>query len=148
MQIFLFVLFALASGCSLSVMAGMNGRMHHYVGSSYWATFISFLVGAIVLFFFTLPVQQNWPSVATMRTIPWWLWTAGVIGAGYVLCTVVVAPRLGASVFFSLLIVGQMTTALLLDHFGLLGFAMQRITPVRVIGVVLVIGGALILRIF
>jgi transporter family-2 protein len=140
------VLCALAAGCGLSLQAGVNSELRTATGSGVWAAFASFIVGAVALFFFTLPVRQHWPTVALLKAAPWWVWSGGVIGAAYVLSTILIAPRLGATAFFSMVIAGQLAASLFLDRFGLLGFAAQRITPLRIVGLLLVMAGAYCVR--
>ena len=60
-------------------------------------------------------------------------WLAGIAS--------VAGPRLGAAAMLGLVVAGQMTESLLLDHFGVLGMAQQVITPWRLLGVGLVIAG-------
>jgi uncharacterized membrane protein YdcZ (DUF606 family) len=43
-------------------------------------------------------------------------------------------------------VAGQMTCALLLDQFGLVGVPLHRTTPARFLGAVLVVAGVLLLR--
>ena len=142
------VVCALAAGFGLSLQAGINNELRAATGSGVWAAFASFLVGAMALFFFTLPVQQHWPAIAPLKTLPWWVWSGGLIGAAYVLSTILIAPRLGATAFFSLVIAGQLAASLFLDRFALFGFAAQRISPLRILGLLLVMAGAYCVRSF
>ena len=50
-------------------------------------------------------------------------WTGGIIGAVYVCCVIILAPKIGAANTLGLVVGGQMVLAIILDHFGLLGFA-------------------------
>nr|PZM98906.1 MAG: hypothetical protein DIU74_13095 [Pseudomonadota bacterium] len=53
-------------------------------------------------------------------------------------------PKLGAAAMLALIVAGQMTSSLLIDHFGVLNLAQQSITLWRVFGVGLVVVGAVI----
>jgi transporter family-2 protein len=57
-------------------------------------------------------------------------------------------PRIGVAMTISLIIAGQLITALVMDHFGLLGLEVRQVTPLRVAGVVLVGLGAVLIRKF
>ena len=56
----------------------------------------------------------------------------------------VLAPRVGALVLGATAVTGQLLTAVVLDHFGLLSFARQPATLSRIAGVILLIAGVLL----
>ena len=60
--------------------------------------------------------------------------------------TIYLAPRLGATSMLAWLLAGQMLASLLLDHYGWLGFPEQPINWTRLLGVSLLIAGALLVR--
>jgi transporter family-2 protein len=76
------------------------------------------------------------------------MWTGGVLGAFFVTVTVVVARELGAVSMLSLLIAGQMLAAVVLDHFGWAGFSVQGVSVLRLVGVVLLVTGAVMIQKF
>ena len=84
MTLLLLIALALAAGCSLSIQAGVNGRLGAESGLPVWATMASFLIGLIFLLPFTLVPRVAWPTIETMTAVRWWAWTGGLIGAAYV----------------------------------------------------------------
>ena len=74
------------------------------------------------------------------------MYLGGLLGAVYVLGATVLAPRLGAATLMALIVTGQLITATIIDHNGWLGFAGHPITPTRVIGAVLLVGGVILVR--
>ena len=68
-----------------------------------------------------------------------------VLGAFYVASSVIVGPRLGAATLLALVVLGQLGTSLLVDHFGWLGFPHHPLTVVRVLGAALLFGGVLLI---
>jgi transporter family-2 protein len=52
----------------------------------------------------------------------------------------------GALLFFVCIIGGQLVGAILADHLGLFGLAVRHVTAERLIGVALVLGGALLVQ--
>jgi transporter family-2 protein len=74
--------------------------------------------------------------------VPPWAWLAGVCGAIYLLSQLIAAPRLGAALYMSLAVTGQVVAAVVLvDHFGLLHLPQHAASPGRVLGVVLIVAG-------
>ena len=141
----LLLLFAVVAGSFLPLQAGVNARLAHYVGGPVRASMISFFVGAVVLLVVALLFTRGGakPSEA-----PWWAWIGGALGAFYVTSTVVVPVRIGAAAFFGILVAAQLVTSVFADQFGWLGFEQKDITPLRAVGVALLVAGALLVRIF
>ncbi|MEZ0369787.1 MAG: DMT family transporter, partial [Candidatus Sericytochromatia bacterium] len=81
-----------------------------------------------------------------LQSAPLWVWLAGVIGAFYVTSVIILAPKLGAALTFSLVVLGQMALSLLMDHFAWLGIPQHSFSFWRMLGVALIIGGVAILR--
>jgi bacterial/archaeal transporter family-2 protein len=141
----LLLLFAVVAGSFLPVQAAVNARLTHYVGGPVRASMISFFVGAVVLLIVALLFTRGG---AKPSDAPWRAWVGGALGAFYVTSTVVVPVRIGAAAFFGILVAAQLVTSVLADQFGWLGFEQKDISPLRAAGVALLIGGALLVRIF
>jgi transporter family-2 protein len=71
-----------------------------------------------------------------------------MLGAFYLLTTILVPPRIGVAAFFSLVVLGQLCASLIFDHFGLLGLPIHPVNPWRVLGVALLIAGVALIRRF
>lgn len=137
---------ALAGGAFLTIQAGINSQLRHQLGQPVVAALVSFIVGTAALMLYLLALRVDWPVADRWGSVPWWVWTGGLIGAAYVTATVILAPRLGAGLFTTVVVTGQLLTALLLDHYGWLGFAEQPLTLGRWIGAALLIAGVVLIR--
>ena len=107
----------------LPIQFGINAQLAEWVGGSVRAAFVSFLVGAFALFIAVLVAARGWPDRA--GDAPWWVWTGGLLGAFYVLGSIVTAPKLGAATLVALILAGQAIASLAVDHFGWVGFEEQ-----------------------
>ena len=83
---------------------------------------------------------------AGLRGVPWWAWTGGLYGVVYVSISAFAAPRLGLASMLTIAIAAQLIAALTIDHFGWLRLAQSPISLVKVMGVVLVLGGVVLVR--
>ena len=83
---------------------------------------------------------------ATWGRSAWWHWSGGLLGAVYIVGTIVLAPRLGAATLIAGLVAGQMAASLIVDHFGWVGFAEHQITPLRLAGALLIVLGVVLVR--
>ena len=140
------LLFALAAGAMLPIQAGVNSQLSDWLGSPVRASFVSFAVGTIALLAVVLVAARGIASGHKVQDAPWWLWIGGLLGAFYVLASVVTAPRLGAAGFIAVILAGQSACSLVLDHYGWVGFEQRTATPGRLAGVGLVAAGVLLIR--
>ncbi len=136
------------AGCLMPVQPAVNAVTAVYMNSPYLASFFSFLTGTVALGLLCLALRLPWPDGKIVAGLPWWAWTAGPMGAFFVTMTIVAVPRLGTMSVMALLIAGQMTVSLVMDHYGLLGVAPQPITLWRILGAVLLFVGVVLIRKF
>ncbi len=142
----LFLLLALAAGVLLPVQAGLNAQLRAALGSPVAAALVSFLVGTAGLASVALLLRTPLPLGRAWAITSPWQWSGGLIGAVYVLAAIVLAPRLGAATLIAAVVAGQMITSLVLDQYGLVGFPVHSLTPVRLLGAVLVIAGVILIQ--
>ena len=72
-------------------------------------------------------------------------WLGGLIGASYIIATLQLGPKIGAALLLALILAGQMTASLVVDHFGLLGFPHHPVNVARLAGAVLLVVGAILI---
>jgi bacterial/archaeal transporter family-2 protein len=145
---FLLIIMAFISGAILPIQATINFRLSKNVGGPIIAAFVSFAVGTIGLLIYLISWRQLNFRELFVHTSPWWIWIGGLLGTFYVAAIVMLVPRLGVALAFSLVIAGQTITALIFDHFGWLGMAVREISLGKIIGVVLLIAGVVLIRKF
>jgi bacterial/archaeal transporter family-2 protein len=138
------MLFALLAGAMLPIQFGINAQLAEWLGGSVRSAFVSFVVGATALLVVVLIAARGWPDRA--GDAPWWVWTGGLLGAFYVLGSIVTAPKLGAATLVALILAGQALASLAVDHFGWVGFDEQPVTLLRVLGILLLAGGVALVR--
>ena len=142
----LLILLAMLVGVVLPVQSGVNAQLRIGLGHPLLAAFVSFAVGTIALLGLNLALRTSVPSGEALGRLSWWHWIGGLLGATYIYLAIVLAPRLGAATLVASIVTGQMVTSLILDHFGLIGYPQQSITPARFVGALLVIGGVLLIQ--
>lgn len=138
---------AFLAGVALPIQIGINTTVAR-VSSPFWASTISFAVGTAGLMLIILMTRQPAPTAALFASLPLWAWLAGVLGAFYVTVTIVAAPKIGAALLVTLVVAGQMSAALVVDHLGAFNFPVQSISPQRLLGAFLIVMGVLLIRKF
>lgn len=145
----LYILLMLAAGAGIAAQIAVNAQLRIATGSALWAANIVFAVSMAVALlaiagtavFSTLPS----PAPALWRA-PAWVWTGGLFGAVYVVLAILLADRMGAALVSATGIFGQLCASILIDHYGWFGMPVQRATPARLIGAVLLGVGVVLIR--
>jgi transporter family-2 protein len=140
-----YILLAIAAGAVLPLQVGVNSVLRQGIGSPIVAALISFVVGTACLLAYALATRAAWPTAQMLAKLPVWAWLGGALGAYYVATAIVVAPKLGAANLVCLTIAAQLFASLLLDHYGLIGFAQHGINTARVVGALLLIVGTVMI---
>ena len=143
-----FVGLALVVGMFLPVQAGINTELKRFVQEPVWAAFISFAVGTVALLVFGLVQGLPAQGLTASFGAPVWTWTGGFFGAFFVAASVVLTLKLGATAMSAFIIAGQLAASVLLDHYGVLGYAVHEVNPMRLLGAALVLAGAVLVRFF
>jgi transporter family-2 protein len=141
-----YYLFAVVAGAMLPFQFGINSVLARYVDGAARASLVSFTVGTLSLLLAVLLFYRGAPSSEKLAGAPWWVWIGGILGAFYVLGSVVTAPKLGAATLVALILAGQAVASLTVDHFGLVGFDENPVTPGRLLGIALVAAGVVLVR--
>src|SRR6478735_2055361 len=144
-NIYFYILLALAAGAMMPTQAATNNKMAGVVESPILAAFISFFVGTVALFVYMLLSGSPLGNLSSAKDAPAIAWIGGLLGAFFVTAAVMLVPRLGVAMTFSLIIAGQMIVTLVIDHFGLLGVPMKEVSLARIAGIVLIAGGVVLI---
>ncbi|GAB2952650.1 DMT family transporter [Hymenobacter coalescens] len=143
------MLLAVSMGALLPVQAALNTRLARAADGPVVAALASFAIGTLTLLLIAVAAGMRLTGLAeAARTQSPTVWLGGVIGAFYVGSVTILTPRLGVALTFGLLIAGQLLLSVLFDHFGLFGLPMQRLSPGRVAGVLLLLIGVVLIRRF
>lgn len=139
---------ALGVGVLLSFQAGINAELRRTLGSPVNAAVVSFAVGTAALLVVSLVTRQAWTPLLPLGSAPAWIWLGGLCGALYVALATVLVPRIGAGSTIALSIAGQVLASVVIDAVGLVRVPVHPVSVLRVVGALLVIGGAVLVQRF
>jgi transporter family-2 protein len=138
----LIFVFILVSGALRSVEAGCQNSLKLAMKNMWLCGVISYsvaLTGCLIVL--GLSSLKPWPTMADVKAMPRWAPFGGLLGGAAILAMITVASQVGVSTLNALLIAGQMFIALLLDHFGLMGFARRAASVQRFAACVMITVG-------
>ncbi len=129
----------LLAGIGIPILAAMNASLGKHLNSpvaaSAFAFFIAFSIALLAL------IINDKSFLKEITTAPKHLFFAGAFIAFYVLSITFVAPQFGVgnAIFFVLL--GQMLSAAIIDHYGLFGAQINQLSMMRFAGVLVMVLG-------
>lgn len=141
-----FVLLVIVVGVVLPAQAGINAELRRNLGHPLLAGLVNFGGGFLILLLAALVARTGIPRWSTLSGAPWWAYLGGACGASLVLAGVVAAPRLGAALLIASLVMGQLVASVVIDHFGVLGYAVRPVSLARIAGIALLASGVFLIQ--
>ncbi|AFM42038.1 hypothetical protein Desaci_3134 [Desulfosporosinus acidiphilus SJ4] len=134
---------AAISGIAMAVQGSLNSLLSEKT-SLLSATFVVHIIGTFVallaLLAYKTPIfKQHWMSV------PWYLYLGGVLSVVIVGLVAVSIPKIGVCNATTAIIIGQVATAVLIDHFGWFGIHRLPWNQWQLLGIILFAAGAKLL---
>jgi transporter family-2 protein len=133
-------------GGLIALQAPINSALGKAIGT-WQAAAVSFVIGTLLLVAIVLLAAGGFGDLGQARHISWYYLTGGVLGAAYVTTVLVTVRPLGAGGVTAATIAGQLTAAVIVDAFGVLGVEKQPVTVARLLGVAMLgLGTYLVVR--
>jgi bacterial/archaeal transporter family-2 protein len=139
------LLLSVGLGVVLTVHLAMNGMVGAAINNPRVGNALFWCVGAAMAVLIGLSGWQSGALSSLARVNPILL-TAGAMGASLVFGIAYLIPRVGAGPFTYALLAGQIVSAMVLSHYGWLGSPKQPITPMGVVGVVVMVIGVILTK--
>lgn len=146
----LLLLAAFGTGVLVALQSRINGELGQRLGDGFFAAFISFGSGFVILAIASLfwrPGRRGIARVASAvrtRRIPWWYVVGGSAGAFFVLTQSLVVGLVGVALFTVGVVAGQTVSSLLVDRRGIGTMPPKAMTPQRLIGAMLALAAVVL----
>ncbi len=144
MQLFLYMVAGVVVGAMVSTQPPLNAILARGLGSAYAAVAVAIFTAFFCSLLILLATGNARIAPSALVAVPWWVYLSGVFGAIFVGAGVAIAPVTGALLFFVCIVAGQLIGSMVCDHFGAFGLQVRQISPARIAGVALVLGGAIL----
>jgi bacterial/archaeal transporter family-2 protein len=129
-------------GLALGVQHPLNGHLGSEIGDLP-AAVVSFALGGLVLLAL-LAARREITRLAGIARVPWRYRAGGAIGAVIVTASLALVDTIGAGALAAATVTGLAIASLALDRAGALGLRRRPLTPRRLAGVLLVVGGTVL----
>ena len=141
--------------CAFGVFIGMcsaaqtaiNAQVGRLLGAAMKATAVSSMEALPWIVLVMLLLSRRIPvSLAGARQTRPWMWLGGVFGAAYIFSNAWLSSRIGTGLAVVSILIGSTAGGLVIDHFGFFGADRQSLTPVKLLGIVVMLAGAALIR--
>jgi len=138
------IIIAVVGGVAVALQGQFMGLIDKGIGTRE-SVFITYASGGVLAGLVMLASRGG--NLRSWQEVPWFAFSAGMLGLVIVTTISYTVPRLGLSKAFTIIVASQFITAALLDHFGVLGAVMRPLDLSRLLGFgVLILGVWLIMR--
>lgn len=139
------LLLAFISGVLMAVQGALNAGLSKVIGLLE-TTFVVHITGTILIGLLLFGLRMGKGNLSAFAEAPWYVYLGGIVGVGIIYLVAASIPEVGAANATTAIIVGQVLTAILIDHFGAFGLEQSSYGWNQIIGLVLLaIGGKLLL---
>ena len=138
------LLLAALAGSLMAVQGAVNSALGKTIGLPRTNLFVQITGAAVAATLLVLPWQAP-GSFREITRVPWYTLWGGLLGAVIVFAVAFGVTKVGAGAATTSIIVAQLLTAYLIDHFGLLGVEHVAFSLVKMAGIVLIAGGGWLL---
>jgi transporter family-2 protein len=130
-------------GVVLAVHLAMNGQVGNVMKNPRVGNALFWIIGAVTA---TIIGLTGWRegALVPLKMVNPLLLTAGILGGCLVFAIAWVMPQIGAGPAMITLLAGQVIGGLIVSHFGWLGSPVDPISPMKLLGVAVMIGGVCI----
>lgn len=138
------------TGTIFTVQSAVNGRLRTVTANPIFASLASFSTGVLTLLvliplFHVLGIYEI-PALERLLQIEPWMLMGGIIGTVLVVGSILIPKRIGFASYFSMLVTGQLVGSVICDAIGLFGAEVHMPGPARILGVILLLAGALLVQ--
>lgn len=130
---------AIVGGLAVSLQGQFMGQLDRQVGTME-SVFITYGLGGVMAGLIMIYLKGG--NLSSWNVVPWYTFSAGLLGLIIVGSIAYTVPRLGMASAFTLLLLGQFALAAVIDHFGLWGSEVRSIGFKQSSGLVLLLAGA------
>lgn len=131
------VLIPLIGGMFVSLQGTLNGNLGKKIGTIE-STYLSFFTGTVLLTIVVIFLGDG--NLFKITEAPAWQWICAIFGFIFIFVTAFSVPKIGVTATNATIVIGQLITSMVVDHFGWFNNEITPFTLKRFIGILLMVG--------
>ena len=131
------------AGVAVAFQATFNNILSKHIGV-WTANSVVHGTGFLVAVAVTLVLGKN--QIFAIGGAPWYSLLGGALGVGIIASVIFAIGKLNIGLVFTLLMVAQIISAALIDHYGWLGGPVIMLDYKKVLGICLLVVGAILMK--
>jgi len=135
--IILIILIGMAGGVAVGLQSPIASMITQRLGI-FESVFIIHISGAVIAL---VPMLIYGSKLSQWRSMPWYVWGAGIFGLIVIAAISYTIPRVGVAASITAVVAGQVLAGMVIDHFGLLEASIRPMDLTRAIGLIVVLFG-------
>ncbi len=124
---------ALLGGILLSIQGAVYGQLGQVIGQLE-TNFYNFFVASILLGLLWLFFGKG--NMSKITTVPKWTLVGGAFGVVYLSALIISVPYIGVGLAMLALILGQLITSMVIEHFGWLGSRRAKLNKEKIFAII------------
>lgn len=126
----------------------MNGALRTSLVNPWVATLVSFALILALFLIVAAVFPRPLPTAEGLEKMPWWAPLGGIVGAFAVVTGLLFVDKVGAGPLAALTVSANLIASVAIDHFGLLNAPEHAVTPLRAVGVLVMVAGVAMITLF
>lgn len=143
-NLMLYAAWAALAGVLIPVMAALQGTLGRTIQSPLHASLIAAGMSIVAVGIAFAALRPAMPTGELLTDVPPLAWIGGMAMGFYAISATVLAPRFGVGNFIMCAVVAQLVASTVIDQFGLFGAPVYPVDLKRLLGLVLLGGGAVL----
>lgn len=138
---------AFIAGAAITAQASINAQLGVLLKSSLIGTTVAFVSSSLFTLVAVIVTTKNYPQLATVQTIPIYLWfSGGALAAFGVGMYYFLIPKMGVGPMMSYALAGQILLAIVASHFGWFNLPVKQIDFMKSTGIIALIAGVILIN--
>ena len=133
------IILGLLGGLAVGLQGPLSSLMSGKIGI--WESIFIVHLGGAILSIIPLLLFFGGGNLSQWRSVPWYALGAGAMGLVVIGAVSITIPRLGVAPTVTLIIVAQLISGAILDHYGWLGVHVHPLDLKRILGMLVLFAG-------
>ncbi len=124
----------------MPVQGAVNSQLAKILNHPLQSAAVSFIIGTLICVLAAIATKQPFPF-QNLKSAPSWYFLGGLLGSCFVITSIFLIGKIGATVLLGSFVTGQLIMSLIIDHYGLFNIPQSPVSLTRIFGVFFLLFG-------